>query len=436
VQPLTSLGLLIGYGGICIDDDGTCTVNTAGLINSVSQATGNSDLAEVYFSTTPLEAGEIVTLAGELSVDRAANDSEAPVLGVVSTKPGITLGFDDESLTAGEEGYPIALSGRVPVKLSTENGPIKKGDQLMLSSIPGVAMKAKGVGTVVGLALEDFDEGRMYSDTYINQFGDDMVDPIYERITTDADPRINDGCYYGSGLNSEGKLCVPLVSTSTNGQIAEANEILERESKEEALQELREEKSNKRRLADGTEVMVGQIIMFVKLSHRWADESQLASLGTLFATTSVETVGENEEETLFDRMISLANSFVDGVLSIFELRADRIEVKDELCVDGVCVNADDLRRMLDTGDGGGSPPAEEMSVPGVETEEDDGGDNGDSGEGGSTQGIGTTEEPVNDELSEPAVVSEEEAPPEPEAVSGEEVSEQEEEPVVSEEIGE
>jgi len=51
----------------------------------------------------------------------------------------------------------VALNGRVPVKVSTENGEIKAGDFLTSSSIPGVAMKATKPGQVVGKALEDFD---------------------------------------------------------------------------------------------------------------------------------------------------------------------------------------------------------------------------------------------------------------------------------------
>lgn len=88
--------------------------------------------------------------------------------------------------------------------------------------------------------------------------------------------------------------------------------------------------------------------MFVDLSKRWIDESQLASIGILFGTSSIEQVGDIEEETIFDRLVKLANSFVDGVLSIFEIRVNRIEVENELCVDGVCINADDLRNLLDS----------------------------------------------------------------------------------------
>ena len=87
--------------------------------------------------------------------------------------------------------------------------------------------------------------------------------------------------------------------------------------------------------------------MFVRLSHRWADESQLASLGVLLGTSSLETIGENEDETIFDRLVALANNFVDGVLSIFEIKTNRIEVAEELCIDGVCIKAADLQNFLD-----------------------------------------------------------------------------------------
>lgn len=52
---------------------------------------------------------------------------------------------------------PIALTGRVPLKVTSENGPIEPGDFLTLSSIPGVAMKALPNNPTVGKALESYD---------------------------------------------------------------------------------------------------------------------------------------------------------------------------------------------------------------------------------------------------------------------------------------
>jgi hypothetical protein len=68
-------GLQIGYGGLCVDNDGSCTASTTGRITSVSSASGNSDLAEMYFSSQDLMPGEIVALEGGLTVGRASEAS-------------------------------------------------------------------------------------------------------------------------------------------------------------------------------------------------------------------------------------------------------------------------------------------------------------------------------------------------------------------------
>lgn len=52
---------------------------------------------------------------------------------------------------------PVALSGRVPVKVTSENGIIKPGDYLTASSIPGVAMKATKAGPVIAKSFGTFD---------------------------------------------------------------------------------------------------------------------------------------------------------------------------------------------------------------------------------------------------------------------------------------
>jgi hypothetical protein len=50
---------------------------------------------------------------------------------------------------------PVAMVGRVPVKISNENGPIKIGDRLTASKTkPGYAMKQTTAGQSIGVALE------------------------------------------------------------------------------------------------------------------------------------------------------------------------------------------------------------------------------------------------------------------------------------------
>ena len=358
---VNNAGLQIGYGGICVDNDGSCVASTTGRITAVSYTTANSDLAETYFSSDDLKTGEVVSLKGELSIERADEDNKDMVLGVVTTKPGLLLGSDDSSLTAGEDVYGVALSGRVPVRLSNENGDIKAGDKLMLSSVPGVAMKASSTGMVVGIALEDFTDTRAYSDTYINQFGDDLIDPIYVPVNSSNDPRINDGCYYGAGNAAGEAECVPLVGTTTDAQVLEAEALAAAEAQAEALEALKYVQSERVTLENGEQVRVGQIVMFVSLEERYLDEDGVAMVAALLAAApGADEAEEGEEtETIWSRLVTLASNFVDGVLSVFTLKADRVEVQDEICVDGVCLNADDLRQLLDANATGEVTPEEE-----------------------------------------------------------------------------
>lgn len=80
-------------------------------------------------------------------------------IGVISENPGFMMrgyGFKDEAKVDEKSVRPLSLSGRVPVKVSTINGPIKAGDPLTTSSIPGVAMKATRPGMIIGRALDDY----------------------------------------------------------------------------------------------------------------------------------------------------------------------------------------------------------------------------------------------------------------------------------------
>ena len=336
-------GLQIGFGGLCVDNDGTCIASTTGRISSVSSFTGNSDLAEMYFSSQALEAGDIVSTQGALSIGRSNTQSRNKVLGVVSTKPGLAIGADDTSLIAGQGMFPVALSGRVPVRLSTEGGVIKAGDKIMLSTIPGVGMKATSSGEVVGVALEDFDGTRAYTDGFINQFGDDLVSAQMKPRETNVDPRQGDGCYFGAGAAlGEGdckKKDVPLISEVPAQEEAEKRAAAE---KKEAVRKLAYVVASTTQTVSGESVHTGKALLFVNLGmYQLSQDTDI--LVQLRATT---TLFDGSESTLWDSLKELAHNFAHGVLSILRLNADEVHVKDKLCVDEVCMTADDFRALL------------------------------------------------------------------------------------------
>jgi hypothetical protein len=88
----------------------------------------------------PFEAGSVVCLdpARPGRAVRCAG-AEAVLLGVV---------------TAGGQ---VATAGRMPIRVSLENGAIQPGDLLAPSSTPGVAMRASSPEHTVGVALAAYD---------------------------------------------------------------------------------------------------------------------------------------------------------------------------------------------------------------------------------------------------------------------------------------
>jgi hypothetical protein len=113
-----------------------------------------ADLAEDYpTKDSTLNAGDIVSL-DTLNVGfvKKATFGER-IIGLVSTNPHTTMG---QGAYPGEIVVPVALVGRVPTKVSDENGAIKIGDKITLSSVSGVGMKASLWDASVGYALEDY----------------------------------------------------------------------------------------------------------------------------------------------------------------------------------------------------------------------------------------------------------------------------------------
>jgi len=119
--------------------------------------TTNADIAENYpVSDITIGPADVVSTQSSSSamLVKSSIPYDPHTLGVISTKPGITLGSND-SLFQGDQ-RPVALKGRVPVKVSTVNGDINVGDALTSSTIAGVAAKATKAGQIIGKALEGF----------------------------------------------------------------------------------------------------------------------------------------------------------------------------------------------------------------------------------------------------------------------------------------
>lgn len=132
---------------------------------------GAYDVAEDYPTRdTDLRPGDVVEIQpGETGyVRRSTGAYSAGLIGVYSENPGFRLSQVDQTID-GAAVVPVALAGRVPVRVSAENGTIQAGDYLTSSSVPGVAMKATKGGNVIGKAMEPFtDTGEGKILAYVN----------------------------------------------------------------------------------------------------------------------------------------------------------------------------------------------------------------------------------------------------------------------------
>lgn len=139
------------------------TIYTNSIINTGSNVTGNigsstgyfntifakatsaqyADLAEIYSADSDYEAGTVVVFGGEKEITITGEYADVTVAGAISTGPAYLM-------NSGAEGLPVALRGRVPVKVI---GPVCKGDLLVTAGAnPGYAVSI-GKSTQYPLAV-------------------------------------------------------------------------------------------------------------------------------------------------------------------------------------------------------------------------------------------------------------------------------------------
>ena len=151
--PQSGLALTITGSGSSISGifTGTYTLSAG----SRMQSTYAADLAEYYEGDKEYEVGTVMMLGGEKEVTIAKGVGTSAVAGVVSNNAA----YEMYAACPGFKNL-IALQGRVPCKVI---GKIAKGDMLVVSSIPGVAISSSSpmVGSVIGKALEDYDSDRI-----------------------------------------------------------------------------------------------------------------------------------------------------------------------------------------------------------------------------------------------------------------------------------
>jgi hypothetical protein len=118
----------------------------------VSTQAKYADLAERYVSDEEYEAGTVVVFGGQQEITVTTQFADTRVAGAISTNPAYLM-------NATEPGLPVALRGKVPLKVY---GPVSKGDCLVTSDRSGYAVsvgRTQDLGPAVfAKSLEDNQE--------------------------------------------------------------------------------------------------------------------------------------------------------------------------------------------------------------------------------------------------------------------------------------
>jgi len=104
---------------------------------------------QIVVTEKDIKDGAIIS-ASETNAVLSSRPYDSQVIGVVSRDAAIVFNSN-----ATSDGVPVISYGEVYMLVSTRDGPIKKGDLLTTSTIPGVGVKAVKSGYVLGTALED-----------------------------------------------------------------------------------------------------------------------------------------------------------------------------------------------------------------------------------------------------------------------------------------
>ena len=157
---LTSVGTLTGLtvsGTIAASTNNTINIGASGqtfatvyatTFSGVSTTAKYADLAERYTSDANYEPGTVVVFGGDKEITISTESHDTAVAGVISTDPAYLMNSEID-------GLPVALTGRVPCRVY---GPVRKGQLLVTSNIPGVAQAIDNSkflpGCIIGKALE------------------------------------------------------------------------------------------------------------------------------------------------------------------------------------------------------------------------------------------------------------------------------------------
>jgi len=154
-------GQIHSSGGIVFPDGSIQSVAYTGVACGADYA----EAVDVTGDRTKYEPGDVLVIDPDAPGKFLKSNQAYSTLvaGIYSTKPGFVGRLREPDPKTSATEVPMAMVGRVPTKVTADNGPIKVDDLLVASSKLGHAMKGTDrnllTGAVIGKALGSLDSG-------------------------------------------------------------------------------------------------------------------------------------------------------------------------------------------------------------------------------------------------------------------------------------
>lgn len=118
-------------------------------LSLVTPAFAQLQVAETFDVPAGSVDGDILSYS-ENGLTLSSKENDEKIFGVIEMEPPVAYRRQDNT------GMPVVRSGTVDVNVTTVNGPIKTGDLVTSSIVPGKGEKSNISGYIVGVAMEPF----------------------------------------------------------------------------------------------------------------------------------------------------------------------------------------------------------------------------------------------------------------------------------------
>lgn len=116
-----------------------------------AQEVSLSSAIPIQINDSGVQDGDIISSTEGGDYIRSKTEADAFIYGVVTLNPALYL-YDK----AAPDETPTITFGKAYVRVSSQNGEIKRGDPITSSTNPGVGVKATANGFIVGTAQEGY----------------------------------------------------------------------------------------------------------------------------------------------------------------------------------------------------------------------------------------------------------------------------------------